>query len=469
MLDLDRDEITGGPIPKTLVILAVPLLVQNLVQVLQQVIDTLWLGRHSLEAVAAVGLTFPVVGLVTAIAVGAGVGTQVLVSQRVGADELALGRRAAVNGAVVGLVGGTIVGLAVWALAGRIVGIFGAPDLVTEYATAYLATIALAVPVLSASEAIESSFIGWGDTRAALYINVLAIAVNLVLDPFLIFGWWLFPELGVAGAAAATGIGYGVGIGLGIGMALRGRSGFALLRTDVDLHLDDCREIVDVGWPTAGQYVSSQSARVGMVWLVALVGGAAGLAAYTIGARVATISFVPAIGLQQAAQSMIGQNLGAERPLRARRTTWTGVAIASVGLTVVGAIQWAIPGALSAAFVPDATPAELAVAAEYLRILAYGYWAIGATYLLQAGFNGARRTRTSLVATLLQYWVVRIPVAAGAAFLLNMGVTGVFWAVTLSNVAAAIGLGAYYWSETTTGMNERAAKTAAAEGAEAAD
>ncbi|WP_265109210.1 MATE family efflux transporter [Halosolutus halophilus] len=472
MFDLDRDEITSGPIPKTLVILAVPLLVQNLVQVLQQVIDTLWLGRHSLEGVAAVGVTFPVVGLVAAVAVGAGVGTQVLVSQRVGADELALGRRAAVNGAVVGLVGGSIVGLAVGLLAGRIVGVFGASAVVTEYATAYLATFALAVPVLSASEAIESSFIGWGDTRAALYINALAIAVNLVLDPFLIFGWWKFPELGVAGAALATGIGYGVGVALGIGMALRGRGGFVVSRTDFELHPGDCREIVDVGWPTAGQYVSSQSARVGMVWLVALVGGATGLAAYTIGARVATVSFVPAIGLQQAAQSMIGQNLGAEYPARARRTTWTGVAIASGALTVVGAIQWAIPGALSAAFVPDATAAELAVAAEYLRILAYGYWAIGATYLLQAGFNGARRTRTSLIATLLQYWLVRIPVAAGAAFLLSMGVTGVFWGVTVSNVVAAIGLGGYYWFETTAGMNERAAETAAAEGAgraEAAD
>ncbi|WP_247003068.1 MATE family efflux transporter [Halosolutus gelatinilyticus] len=466
MFDLDRDEITSGPIAKTLVILAGPLLVQNLVQVLQQVIDTLWLGRHSLEGVAAVGVTFPIIGLLAAVAVGAGVGTQVLVSQRVGADESASGRRAAVNGIGVGLIAGSIVGLVVWALAGRIVGIFGASEVVTRYAAAYLATFALAVPLTSASEAIESSFIGWGDTRAALYINALSVAVNLVLDPFLIFGWWVFPGLGVAGAALATAIGYGFGLALGIGMAVRGRDGFVITRADCELALDDCREIVDIGWPTAGQYVTSQSARVGMVWLVALVGGATGLAAYTIGARVATISFVPAIGLQQAAQSMIGQNLGAELPDRARRTTWIGVVMASVGLTVIGAVQWAIPGILSALFVPDATTAELAAATEYLRILAYGYWAIGAMYLLQAGFNGARRTRTSLIATLLQYWIVRIPIAAAGAFVLNMGVTGVFWGVTLSNVAAAIGLGCYYRLETSGGMNERAAKTAAAEAAD---
>ncbi|WP_345782006.1 MATE family efflux transporter [Natronococcus sp. A-GB1] len=466
MFDLDREEITTGSIPRVLAVLAAPLLVQNLVQVLQQVVDTLWLGRHSLEAVAAVGLTFPIIGLLAAVAVGTSVGTQVLVSQRVGADELGEGRRAAVNGTVVGFIAGLIVGIAVWFLAGRIVGLFGAEAVVTQYAAAYLATFAFAIPLMSASDTVEASFVGWGDTRAALYINVVAVATNLVLDPFLIFGWWLFPELGVPGAALATVIGYGVGFTFGLGMAIRGRDEFTLSRADADLTLEDCREIVDIGWPTAGQYLSSQSARVGMIWLVAIVGGAAGLAAYTIGARVAAIAFVPAIGLQQAAQSMVGQNLGAERPERARRTTWVGVVIASVGLTAVGAAQWAIPETLSVLFVPDASPAEVELAAEYLRILAYGYWAIGATYLLQAGFNGARRTRTSLVATLFQYWIVRLPVALAGAYLLGLGVVGIFWGVTISNIVAALGLGVYYWYETETGMNVRAVETASSEAAD---
>ncbi|ELZ02251.1 MATE efflux family protein [Natrialba chahannaoensis JCM 10990] len=466
MLDLDRTEITTGPIHKVLAILAAPLLVQNLVQVVQQVVDTLWLGRHSLEAVAAVGLTFPLTGLLAAVSIGAGVGTQVLVSQRVGADADRRARRGAANGIVVGFAAGGLAGLVVAYFAADIVSLFGASDLVTQYAAAYLAVSALLFPALSTSEALESGFIGWGDTRAALYINVVAVAVNIVLDPFLIFGWWLFPELGVTGAALATGIGYTIGFAFGLALALAGRNGFVLSRDVLTYSRTDCREIIDIGWPTAGQYVSSQSARVGMVWLVTLVGGDPGLAAYTIGARVAAIAFVPAIGLQQAAQSMIGQNLGAELPERARRTTWTGVVMASVGLTVVGVIQWLIPETLSMLFVPDATPTEIAVAADYLQILAYSYWAIGATYLLQAGFNGARRTRTSLVATLLQYWIVRIPVALAAAYLFQMGVNGVFWAVTISNIVAALGLGVYYWYETATGMNTRAVEVAQSEAAD---
>ncbi|WP_255192604.1 MATE family efflux transporter [Natronobeatus ordinarius] len=465
MFDISRSEITDGSLPKALVVLAAPLLVQNLVQVLQQVVDVFWLGRLGGDAVAAVGLNFPILGLLATVAIGASVGTQVVVSQRAGAEDLEGSRRAAVNGLAVGFVVGLAVGLLAFWFARDIVGLFGTDEPVARMAVNYLAVYALVMPIITASDVLESGFVGWGDARAALYINVFAVGINIVLDPFLIFGWGPFPELDVAGAALATGIGYTGGLLLAIGMAVRGRDDFVIDRTVLEIRREDVAEIVDVGWPTAGQFLAGQSVRVVMVAIVVAVGGSAGLAAYTIGARVASVAFIPAMGLQQAAQSVVGQNLGAEKPARARQATWTGVAIAGGALTVVGAVQLLVPETLTALFVPDVTAAELELTVEYLRILAYGYWAIGATYLLQAGFNGASRTRTSFVATLLQYWVVRLPVAALLAYPLELGVVGVFWAVTLSNVAAAIGLGLYYWRETANGMNARAASEAAASAA----
>lgn len=153
----------------------------------------------------------------------------------------------------------------------------------------------------------------------------------------------------------------------------------------------------------------------------------------------------------------MGQNLGAHEPSRAERGTWIGVAIAVGGLALVGVGQWFAPEALSSLFVPDASPAATGLTIDYLRILAYGYPAIGATYLLLAGFNGARRTRTSMVATLLQYWVVRVPIAALGAFVLGFGVLAAFWAVTISNVVAAVGTGWYFRRTTDRGMLQRAA------------
>jgi len=202
-----------------------------------------------------------------------------------------------------------------------------------------------------------------------------------------------------------------------------------------------------------------------IVGVVATAGGAAGLAAYMIGARVASIAFIPATGLQQAATSVVGQNLGADKPGRAGRTTWVGVAIAAGALTVIGALQWVIPVPLTKLFVPDVSPEALDLTVQYLKILALGYWAIGAAYLVRGGFNGARRTRTSMVMSILQYWGVRLPIAAGGVFLLNYGVIAAFWAVTISNIAAAVGGGLYYWYTTEQGMLQRAAREATSDAA----
>ena len=358
-----RDELVEGPLARGLVVLAVPLVAQNLVQVVNQVVDVYWLGRLSEGAVAGVGLVVPLLGV--------------------------------------------------------------------------------------------------GDSRGPFALNALAVAVNVVLDPILIFGWFGLPALGVRGAALASLAGYGVGLLVGLALVLRGREGLVYTRDALRVGRGTLREIVDVGLPNGAQTLGQQAARLGVVAVVAAAAGPAGLAAYTVGARVATVAVVPALGLQQAAQSVVGQNLGAGAVARARRATWLGVGIAAVGLAPVGAVQWALPGTLAHLFVPDASALGMALTVDYLRILAYGYPAIGATYLLLGGFNAARRTRTSMVATLLQYWAVRLPVAAGGALLLGYGVHAAFWAVTLSNVAAAVALAWYYRRRTRGGMLHRAAEAAA--------
>jgi len=457
MFDVSRDEITEGSLVRALVLLAAPLVVQNLVQVVQNVVDTFWVGRLGEDAVAAVGASIPVMALVFSTTIVTFTGTQVLVSQRVGADDLAGGRRAAFHGATLALAVGAAVGAAVVAGADRTMAlVMSGPD-VTAQAAVYLGTVMLALPFMAASDAIEGGFVGWGDSRAALYVNVTAVVVNIGLDPFLILGWGPFAAMGVRGAAIATAVGYTAGFALALALLVKGRDGYTITRESVGFDLEEYREILDVGLPRGGQQVASQSVRVVIIGVVSVVGGAAGVAAYTVGARVASVAFIPAQGLSGAAQSVVGQNLGAGNPDRARRTTWVGVLIATVGLTAMGTVQWAVPELLVTLFVPDISARGLALSVDYLQILVFGYWAIGATYMFNAGFNGARRTKVSMIAGLLQYWVVRLPIAAVGALWLDYGVHAVFWGVTLSNVAAAVGAGVYYYYTTNNGMLRRAA------------
>jgi len=461
MVDVSREQITDGSLVRSLLVLAAPLVVQNLVQAAQQIIDTFWVGQLGGEEVAAVGLNFPVIALIYSAVMVLFTGTQVVVSQRAGADDLEGVRRATFHALTLALVGGTVLGAVVFLGAETIVEVVLMSEGVTALAATYLGTYMLGLPASMMSDAIEGGFVGWGDSRAAMYINVTAVVVNVVLDPFLILGWGPFDHMGVRGAALATAIGYVAGFLLALALFVKGRDGFTLTREAIGFDVKEYREILDIGIPTGAQTAASQSARVLIISLVSAVGGAPALAAYTLGARIASLVFIPAQGLSGAAQSIVGQNLGAGNPARARQTTWIGAAIAAVGLTLVGLVQGLAPELLVKVFIPDMTAEGTRLAVEYLQILVVGYWGLGAMYVFDAGFNGAGRTKVSMVAGLLKYWAIRLPVAAVGGMWLGYGVDAVFWAVTISNVVGAVGAGLYYYYSTNDGMLKRAAENTA--------
>ncbi|PSP71366.1 MATE family efflux transporter [Halobacteriales archaeon QH_8_67_27] len=462
MFDVSREDIVGGSLARALVILAGPLVAQNFALVAQSVVDLFWVGRLGGRAVAAVGLASVVVALLMVPLRAFFVGGQVLTSQRVGADETVSARRVPFTAAACAIAAAAVLGGALVVFADPVAGLFTGDGTVRSLAASYLTAYALALVAIAASDTLESGFTGWGDTRAALYVNLAAIVVNVVVDPLLILGYGPFPRLKLFGAALATAVGYGVGAAFALALAARGRQGFELTRGALRPHLDTAREVVDVGLPIAGQSAGRQVARLVMVWVVSAVGGPAGLAAYHIGSQVATVAFVPAQGVAQAATSVVGQNLGAEQPSRARRATWLGVGIAAVGLSVFGLIQWVVPAPIAQVFVPDLSGQALEYTVFYLQILAYGYWALGAIYTVEAGFNGAGNTDVSMYSTLAQYWGVRIPVALLGAYAFDLGVAAVFWGVTLSNVAAALWLAGYFYLSADRGMLSRAATDAAA-------
>ncbi|MFC6837039.1 MATE family efflux transporter [Halomarina ordinaria] len=475
MFDLSPDDITEGPVLRALLVLAAPLLAQNVVQVFQQVVDLFWVGRldNAGDAVAAVGLVVPLQALVFGFAVFIPfVGTQVLVSQRIGADDVVGARRGVGSGLLAALGLGVGVGVVGILLAPALIDLItsvrpeGVGESVGPLAVAYFSVLMLVLPLITLSDTTEAAFVGWGDSRVALYMNVLAIGLNAVLDPIFIFGFEENPAfallglggvadslyaatgfagLGVEGAALATGVGYGVGFLLGAALLLAGRNGGMTSRSAFRIDLAEQRELFDIGLPMAGQQVAKQVADLALVVLAFSLGGAAGLAAYFVGFRVAGVAVIPSLSLQQAAQSVVGQNLGAGLVGRARTATWHGAGIAVTVLGLLGVVQWVVPELIVVVLAPQLDAAGVALTVEYLRVLALGYPAIGAAYLFQAGFNGASETRTSFLASLAQYWGVRLPFALVGGLALAWGVSAVFWAVTLSNVAAALGLAFYYY------------------------
>ncbi|MFC7176471.1 MATE family efflux transporter [Halosegnis marinus] len=268
---------------------------------------------------------------------------------------------------------------------------------VEESATTYLRVIFLGLSLAVVSDVLEMVYIGHGDSKTSLYMNVVPVLVNVTLDPLLIFGYGPFPRLEVQGAALATVTSWGAGLLFGL-VVLRTSRGTGLFsRAQARLDRATMRDLLDTGAPIAGQNLARQVARFAMVVVAFLAGGGAGVAAYYLGARVAGVSFVPAGGLKNALQSVVGQNIGAERADRADRATRVAFAIAVGLLTVVGVVQLLVPGAVVDLLAPTLDGTARGFAVDYLTILAYGYPAIGAAYMLEGGSTapGARRCRSS--------------------------------------------------------------------------
>ncbi|MFC7070182.1 MATE family efflux transporter [Halobaculum lipolyticum] len=457
MLDVSSEEITEGPLGRALAFLSVPIVAQQFAVTAQSIVDVLWLGRLSGEAVAAVGLVAPLIGLMMAVAGGVFTGEHVLVSRRIGDDDERGASRAVAHALLAG-VAVMLVMVAVTAVFGRqLVGLFDPGAEVARLAAVYLATMAVAYTVSTVSDVFEYGFIGAGDSRTPLFVNLLSIAISVGLDPVLIFGYGPIPGFGIAGAAYATAIGFGVGAIVMVAAAVWADRGFTFHLDAVSLDIAEFRELVAVGAPKVGQESARQVARLVIVAVVSVTGGAAALTAYTIGARVATVVFVPAAAIGSAGTTLVGQNLGANQPGRATRATWLGVGVGAIGLGAIGVLQYLFPTAIASLFVPGIDGEALALSVAYLQILALGYWALGTIWTVEAGFNGAGRTDVSMYSTMLQYWAVRVPVAAVGAFVLGWGALGPFWAVTVSNVVAAVGLVGYFRYSTGDGLHERAA------------
>jgi len=475
MFDVSSEEITDGSLPRALLFLATPLVVQQYVIVLQQIVDVFWLGRVSGDAVAAVGVVAPLVGLL-GLATNVGViGGRVLVAQNVGGDDHAEARRAGFHATALVGVANLALAVAIYFLARPAIAALNPGEAVVPLAVTYLIVTTFGRIFGGMSDALESGFVGWGDSRASMVINVTAVLTNVVLDPFLVVGWGIpgFAGYGILGAALASVAGYALGFSMAVAGLRLDRTDFTITRADVGFDRSTAREVLDVGVPKAGQEGGRQVARLVMVAIVSGVGGSAGLAAYTVGARISTVAFVPAAAVGSAVSSVVGQNVGAANPDRGIRATWLATGATTAVLAVVGVAQFFVPELLADVFAPTLSGDALAYTVAYLEILAVGYWAFGVIYPVQGGFNGAGETEVSMWTTLLQYWTIRLPVAAVGAYVLVLAVPvhAAFWAITLSNVVGAVGVAAYFWYTTSggghgedgEGLLERAASAAAAD------
>jgi putative MATE family efflux protein len=423
-------DFTQGSILVGLIILAIPMILEMSMESLFAIVDTFFVAKLGAESVAVVGLTESVLVLVYAVAIGLSIGATATVARRVGEKDMEGAAITATHAVYLGLIVSAVLGAAGVIFAPTILGLLKAEPSVIELGTPFFRIMMGTNVVIVFLFLLNGIFRGAGDAAIALRVLILANGLNIIFCPLFIFGIGPFPELGVTGAAVATVCGRGIGV-LYAGWCL-------FMRSNGRLHVH--REhwkfdpklltgLLRLSGTAILQFLIATASWTALIRIVAVFGSVA-LAGYQIGLRVIMFVILPAVGLANAAATLVGQNLGAGKPERAERSVWIAGALNAVLLGVAGLFFVVFSGSVISIFTTD--PEVSAYGRDCLRIIGYGYAFYGLGMVMESSFNGAGDTWTPTYLNFFIFWLFEIPLAYLLADYYGYGPQGVFWAITLA-------------------------------------
>ena len=424
-----HQDYTTGSLNRSILLLAIPMVLEMVLESLFAVVDVFWVSRLGPNAIATVGLTESVLTVVFAVGMGLGMSTTAMVARRVGEKDQDGAAVSAVQAIILGLIASLVLGLPFLFLAPRLLGFMSASPEIVAVGTSYM-RIALGgsgvVLMLFLNNAI---FRGAGDAAIAMRLLWVSNILNLILDPCLIFGLGPFPKLGVTGAALATFSGRGIAVLYQFYRLAKGTERLRILARHMRVQVQVIWQLFRLSLAAVLQFLISQASWLGLVRIIGMFGPSS-IAGYTIGIRIVIFAILPAWGLSNAAATLVGQNLGAGHPERAKSAVWrTGLwnvaFLGSVGLLFIAFAPWII-----GLFTNDA--AVVPVAVSCLRIFSCGNMAYAYGMVLLQAFNGAGDTLTPTLVNLFGFWIVEIPLAWFLAMHTSLKVNGVFVSVVVA-------------------------------------
>ena len=437
-----RDAIRGTgadytkiPLRRAVFLLAVPMVLELVLESTFAVVDIYFVGKLGSSAVATVGLTETMLFLLYAIGIGLAMAVTAVVARRIGEGDREAAAVTAVQAiwlAIIASVPFAIVGIV---YAQDLLRLMGADAWTLENGYPYMQWALGSNAVIMLLFTINAIFRGAGDAAAAMRVLWFANGLNIVLDPILIFGFGPVPALGVEGAAIATAIGRGAGVAMQLWILFRGGQHLAVRRQHVVWHPATLWSIVRTSFGGIGQMIVGMTAWIFLMRILASIGSEA-VAAATIAIRIMMFTMMPAWGMSNAAATLVGQNLGARQPDRAEASVWRTGVYNMVYLIAISILFFSLPRELMGIFTDD--PAVIGIGAEWLRILSYSLFVYGWWMVSVQAFNGAGDTVTPTWINTVFFWLIQIPLSWLLAIELDWQQSGVFWGVLISETSVGL-------------------------------
>ncbi len=432
---------TKGSIFRNLLSLAWPVMINSAVTSTGPIIDMIWVGKLGSASVAGVGVASMLVSLLDAFKMGLDMGTRAMIARFVGAGDSRGANHVALQGYIVTIGFAAIVGTLGAILAGPILRMMGLTPEVVAQGAPYLRIQFIGILTMGLVRQNEGTMQFSGDTVSPMKITLIYRIFHVVLCPFLVFGWWIFPRLGTSGAAYTGIISACLGATLGLWFLLSGRTRLRLNFRDLRLDANMIWRIVKIGVPASVTGIERSFGQVMLTWFIVPFGTVA-TAAHALVQQVTQLTHIAGGGVGQASGVLAGQNLGARQPERAEKSGWLGAGLYTAIMAISSLVVWFWGKNIISIF--NNEPNVLAMGGAFLRIQVVTYMVSGYAVVLQQCLNGIGDTLPVMLVVLLSVFVVQIPLAFFLSQHTSLGVYGTYWAIVSGTVVMAGSYATYF-------------------------
>ncbi len=429
-----QHDYTSGPIGQAIFLLAIPMVLEMIMESLFALSDVFFVARLGATAVATVGLTESMMIVVYTLAMGLSISGTAIVARRIGEKDSDGAGRAAVQAILLGAIIATMIAVTGALFAPQLLRFMGAGDDVIATGTMFTRVMLGGSVTAFLLFVVNATFRGAGDAAVSMRVMWLANGINIALGPMLIFGIGPFPAMGVTGAAVATTIGRGTGLLFALYRLARGTGNLRVRRTHVVLEPRTMVSMLRLSVNGTFQVLVGSLSWIILVRLMAVFGSAA-MAGYTIAVRMVMFALLPAWGLGNAAATMVGQALGAGNADRAEQAVWTAARYNVAFLGLMGVIFGVFAPQIVSAFTSDTSVSRVAV--DGLRVMAFGFPLFAFGMVLTQSFNGAGDTATPTRINIGVFWLFEVPLAWLLAEHTSLGFHAIFVSIAVAYSALA--------------------------------
>lgn len=433
---MKKNTLLEGPILSSILKLAIPIMVANILQAAYQLVDAFWVGRLGGAAVAAVSVSTPVMFLSLALGSGLAIAGSILIAQYYGAGNQKMVNLVAAQTLLMIAAVSIVLAILGYALSPWFLTVLKIGPDVFDGALGFMRVSFVGLVFSFSFMIFQSVMRGVGRVTMPVYIVLGTVILNFALDPLFIFGWHRIPPMGVKGAALATLSTQSLAIIIGIMILLRGKHGIQLNVRDFKPDYGHIKRALKIGLPSSIEQSMRAMGLTAMTFLIVRYGTTV-VASYGAGTNLIQLIMIPGLGLSMAISTLVGQNIGAKNMDRATKIARLGAFLGFLLLSFFAVCAYLLAPQLIAFFVPR-DPQVIKGGAVFLRTACLSWGFLGLQLCLVGVLRATGNTILPMILALVSQWIIQFPLAYFLSHYTAMAEKGIWLAYPVSTILTAL-------------------------------